>query len=381
MAQQFGYIQSLYESREKQGVTFKFNPQAASEIEQYLGGLNAMIEKYKDQEEIHKGLIKLRASATSTLISAKPEEEILAEIRQLTTIQGPDGQKINISHFTKGNQAEKIADAEVFKQKTQKRITQTMNNAIFLLQWKEDESVSKLVEMLKTIDMEQSAEQLNDKVQALVRDPLFQSYQTLKESYLKTWLQQFQGDIDKPIESMSMEDMQQVSKRIKMMMNQRMKEGNLIVCAESDKMKHFNETNHDLLHSENKTFWLNEPLVNEFIELSKAALNRFTFMLDKHYLIFQFRDEPCLYLIGFSEQSFSEAQPNENHEILLTPHVKPIIKTPQNTEKELRQDSFPSMGMYIDVVKDTVKPFFRALAAKVEFELSKEFKQHFRITD
>ena len=79
-----------------------------------------------------------------------------------------------------------------------------------------------------------------------------------------------------------------------------MNEGNLIVHPESEKFREFNQEDHDMINGHEKAFWLNDLLIDEFIEFTKAVLNRFTFMLDKQFLVFQFRNEPYLYLIGFS---------------------------------------------------------------------------------
>ncbi len=378
MAQQFGIIQTLYESREKKGINVQFNPDAAAEIETYMTGLEEMLQTYKDNEEIVRGLNEVKAKANSFLISHMPEEEIIAEIRKITTITGPGGKKMNISNFSKAK-SEQIKDVNAFKQRTLRRLNQTIQNSTALLQWKQDTKLAEFVTELKALDQNQTGHQLDRAVREIVKAGGFSVYQKIKDEYLREWLKPFQEELGKPIESLTPEEMQEAMKRMKIVMKQRLNEGNLVVYPEADSLKDFNLKDHDMVTGHCKDFWLNDPLMDEFVNFTQAVLNRFTFMLDKQFLVFQFRNEPYLYLIGFSHESFLNAEQSEDGSLLISPHVKPIVQGKDGTYRVLSKSNFPSVGMYIDVVKDTLKPFFVALAEKVGFELSKEFKQHFKI--
>lgn len=376
MAQQFGMLQTLYESRERKGIRIKFNNSAAHEIDNYLSGLENVIQEYKNDPEIMGGLNELKSKANAILISNTPEEEILNEIRKMTTITGPDGKKLSIIR----KKSEKLDNEDVFKQRALKRLNQTKQNSVALMQWKPDNpELGKFLKDLQQVDTNMPARELDRVIKSLVNNPGFKSYQSTKDAYLKEWLKPFQAELGKPIEALSQEELQEAMKRMKVMMNQRMTEGNLIVYSKSDEMREFNQKDHDMVNGNERTFWLNDMLIDEFIGFTNAVLSKFTFLLDKQYLIFQFKNEPYLYLIGFSQQALTNAIPSDDGSLLIAPHVKAIIQGKDKHFRELAKENFPSVGLYIDVIKDTLKPFFRALAEKVEFQLSKDFQQHFRM--
>lgn len=376
--QQRGVIQTLYEDREKKGISVKFNPEAASEIESYMGGLDEMMEAYKDNDEIITGLNEVKVKANTLLISHTPEEEIIQGIRKMTTISGPDGKKINISGFGKVK-AEQLQDADVFKARTLKRLNQTIKNTISLLQWKENEGLSQFVNQLKTLDQSVSGEELDKAVREVLQTGGFNLYQEAKDGYIKEWLRPFQELLGKPIESLTQEDMQDAMKHMKIVMKQRLNEGNLVVHPDPDKLKEFNMNDHDMVHGNSQVFWVSNPLMDEFVNFTQSVLARFTFMLDKQFLVFRFKNEPYLYLLGFSHEAFLRAEKGEDSSLVIIPHAKAIIQGKDKAYRELNQTNFPSVGMYIDVLKDTLKPFFEGLAEKIEFEFSSEFKKHFKM--
>ncbi|MBF0278915.1 MAG: MmcQ/YjbR family DNA-binding protein [SAR324 cluster bacterium] len=376
--QQRGAIQTLYEDREKKGISVKFNPEAASEIEAYMNGLEEMIEAYKDNPDIINGLHEVKVKANTLLISHTPEDEIIQGIRQMTTISGPDGKKINIANFGKGK-SEQIQDVDVFKEKTLRKLNQTITNTISLLQWKENEGLAQFVNQLKALDQTVSGEELDKSVRNVLQSGGFNLYRTAKDEYIKEWLRPFQDLLGKPIESLTQADMQDAMKHMKIVMNQRLNEGNLVVHPNPDQLKEFNVKNHDMVHGDSQVFWLSNPLMDEFVNFTQAVLARFTFMLDKQYLIFRFKSEPYLYLIGFSNEAFLKAEKGEDSSLTISPHIKAIIQGKDKAYRELNQTNFPSVGMYIDVLKDTIKPFLTGLAEKIEFEFSPEFKKHFKM--
>ncbi len=379
MGQQFGVMQTLYESREKKGIKLEFNAEAANEIETYLTTLEEMTEAYKDNSDIIRGLNDLKAKAKACLISHLDEKEIIESIRKLTSIEGPGGKKIDIKSFHEAK-SQQIADVDVFKQRTIKRINQTIKNGISLLQWDaNNKDLEGFLKDMKQIDLNLSGQDLDKKVKELIKSGGFDIYQKVKERFIKEWLLPFQEELGKPIESLSQDEMQEAMKRMKIVMSQRMKEGDLIIHPESDKFKEFNQSDHDMVNGNDKTFWLNDPLVDEFIAMTQAVLTRFTFLLDKQFLVFQFKSEPYLYLIGFSSEAFSSAEQSKDGTLLIAPHVKAIIQGKDGSYRELNKSKFDSVGLYTDVLKDTLKPFFKALSEKIQFDLSKDFQRHFRM--
>lgn len=376
--QQMGIIQTLYEDRAKKGINIKFNPEAATEIESYMGGLEGMLEAYKDNAEILQGLQEIKIKANSLLISHTPEEEIIEGIREMTTITGPDGQKINIASFNKVK-SEQIQDADVFKERTLKRLNQTTKNIIFLLQGKQNDELSKFANQLKAIDQSLPGEKLDKAVREILQSGGFGTYQAAKDEYIKEWLKPFQELLDKPITSLTQEEMQEAMKHMKIVMHQRLNEGNLVVYPDADKLQEFNMKDHDMVTGNSKVFWLNNPLMDEFVTFAQAILSRFTFMLDKQFLIFRFKSEPYFYLIGFSHEAFLKAEKGDDSSLVISPHVKAIIQGKDKAYRELNKTNFPSVGMYIGVLKDTLRPFFKALAEKIDFQFSDEFKKHFNM--
>lgn len=375
---QMGVIQTLYDDREKKGISVKFNPEAATEIEGYMEGLEEMLDAYRENPDILKGLQEVKIKANALLISHTPEEEIIEGIRKMTTITGPDGGKINIAHFSK-SKAETLEDADVFKARTLKRLNQTMKNTLSLLQWRQDDQLADFANQLRSIDQTLPGEALDKTVREVLQAGGFGIYQTTKDAYIKEWLEPFQELLDKPITSLTPEEMQDAMKHMKIVMRQRLNEGNMVVYPDADKMQEFNMKDHDMVTGDSNVFWLNNLLMDEFVTFTQAVLSRFTFMLDKQFLIFRFKGEPYLYLIGFSHEAFLKAEKGEGNSLVVSPHVKAIIQGKDKAFRELNQTNFPSVGMYVDVLKDTLKPFFIALAEKVEFELSDDFKKHFKI--
>ncbi|MBF0289277.1 MAG: hypothetical protein HQM14_15775 [SAR324 cluster bacterium] len=376
--QQFGGIQTLYEDREKKGITIKFNPEAATEIETYMTGLEGMINAYQENQEIVKGLHEVKIKANSLLISHASEEDIIKGIREMTTITGPDGKKMNIASFAK-TKTEHLQDADVFKERTLKRLNQTIQNTIALMQWKQSEELGNFINELKGLDQSVSGQEIDKSIRDVMKSGGFKVYQSVKEDYLKEWLRPFQQELGKPIEALTQAELQDAMKHMKIVMKQRLNEGNLVIYPDSDKMKDYNMQDHDMVNGHEMTFWLNNPLIDEFVTFTQAVLTRFTFMLDKQFLVFRFRSEPYLYLIGFSNESFLNAEKGEDSSLVVSPHIKAIVQGKDKAFRELNNTNFPSVGMYIDVLKDTIKPFLIALAEKIEFEFSDDFKKHFRM--
>lgn len=378
MAQQIGVIQTLYDSREKKGIKVKFNPQIAAEIETYLTGLEGLIETYKDKPEIVQGLSEVKVKANALLISNTPEDEIIGKIRKMTTVKGPDGRKMNITAFGKGKSLQ-VNDESVFKERTLKRLNQTIQNTMALMQWdSENKDLGGFLADLRNIDQNLSGRELDKLVKSIVNSEYFSAYQKSKEAYLREWLKPFQDELGKPVESLTQEELQEAMKRMKIVMKQRLNEGNLVIHPNSDDFKDFNAHDHDMVNGNEKSFWLNDLLIDEFINFTQAVLSRFTFLLDKKFLVFQFKNEPYLYLIGFSHDAFLNAEQSDDGSLLITPHAKPIMQR-DKTYREVNKSGFPSVGLYTDVLKDTLKPFLIALAEKIGFEFSKEFKMHFRM--
>ncbi len=376
--QQFGVIQTLYEDREKKGITIKFNPEAATEIETYMTGLEGMLDAYQGNEEIVKGLNEVKIKANALLISHLSEEEIIKGIRDMTTIKGPDGKKMNIAGFAKAK-TEQIQDADVFKERTIKRLNQTVQNTLALMQWKQSPELGSFINELKGLDQNVSGQALDAAIREVMKLGGFKVYQAVKEEYLKEWLKPFQKELGKPIEALTQAELQDAMKHMKIVMKQRLNEGNLVIYPDSDKMKDYNLKDHDMVNGHEMTFWLNNPLIDEFVTFTQAVLTRFTFMLDKQFLVFRFRSEPYLYLIGFSNEAFLKAEKGEDSSLIVSPHIKAIVQGKDKNFRELNNTNFPSVGMYIDVLKDTIKPFLLALAEKIEFEFSQDFKKHFRM--
>ncbi len=373
-----GSIQTVYEDREKKGISVKFNPEAASEIEAYMDGLEEMMEAYMDNKEIINGLREVKVKANALLISSTPEDEIIQGIRQMTTISGPNGEKINIAGFGKAK-SEQIQDVDFFKEKTLRKLNQTIKNTIFLLQWQEDEALSEFVNQLKELDQTISGHELDIEIREILQLGGFNIYQRAKDEHIKEWLRPFQDLLGKSIESLTQEEIQDAVRRTKIVMHQRLNEGNLAVYPDPDKLKEFNVKNHDMVHGDSEIFWLSNPLMDEFVTFIQSILARFTFMLDKQYLIFRFKNEPYLYLIGFSNEAFLKAEKGEGSSLVISPHVKAIIQGKDKAFRELNKSSFPSVGMYIDVLKETLKPFFIGLSEKIDFDFSDDFKRHFKM--
>jgi len=376
--QQFGGIQTLYEDREKKGINVKFNPEAASEIETYMSGLEAMIKAYNDNEEIVSGLNEVKVKANALLISHLAEEDIISGIRKMTTITGPGGKKMNIAGFGQ-SKSEQLQDADVFKKRTLKRLNQTIQNTIALIQWKTNDQLTEFTNQLKALDQSISGVELDKQVRDVVKSGGYKSYLSVKEDYIKEWLKPFQAELGKSIESLTPAELQDAMKHMKIVMKQRLNEGNMVIYPDADKMKEFNLHDHDMINANNEVFWIHNPLIDEFIIFTQAVLTRFTFMLDKQFLVFRFKNEPYLYLIGFSRDALLKAEQDEDSSLVISPHAKAIIQGKDKTFRELNKTNFPSIGMYIDVLKDTMKPFFISLAEKIEFEFSSEFKKHFKM--
>lgn len=374
-----GVLQTLYESREKKGIAIAFNKEAAQEIEAYLTALEEMTNAYKDNAEILKRLNEIKAKANGFLISRMDEDEIISNIRKLTTLTGPSGEKLNIKSFHQAR-SQHIKDANVYKQKTLKRIEQTITNGVTLSQFESGNTeLEAFINSLRNIDQSLSGVNLDREMKKLIQTDGFKTYQKVKDNYIREWLRPLQEELGKPVEQLSQEEMQEAIKRMKIVMNQRLNEGNLTVHPKSESFREFNQEDHDMMNGHAKEFWLNDPLIDEFIEFTQAVLNRFTFMLDKQFLVFQFKSEPYLYLIGFSYSALSKANTSNDGSLLITPHIKAIIQSKDQSYRELSMGGFQSMGLYIDVLKETVKPFLQSLAKKINFEFSKEFKQHFRM--
>ena len=124
-------------------------------------------------------------------------------------------------------------------------------------------------------------------------------------------------------------------------------------------------------------FWGLIDYRNEFIELMQATINRFSFKLENHFLVFEVADHSMVYLVGFPDDVFLHAKKMRDGRVGLIPHLKVLFKLPSGDYKEVNKKSMNNTTEYYKTLRTAVVPFFASISQILGKELSQGMKDTF----
>ena len=333
---------------------------------------------YKDHQDVAEGLQGIEDKLLALRTSKAPEDALRAELDGLMRV--PLGeQHLRLEAFRKSNAQAKVGSEAEYVAQVKKMVRNTLNNAaLLLLHHPENPVLTRLVEELKGLDLD-DYKNLRRHMTAFSKSPQLWQYNEKKKAFLVEWLKPFLGQLGKPIEEMSEEEFQAALRKVENLRNTRLEEmTHLMVESDRAPFRVYNRTMNPLVNGKDETFWGGPEARDEFIALLNKLVTRFCFNLDDRYLIFRSKDGGFCYLVGFSDEAFEQSTVTQDGKLALYPHLKVFVKGNDEQYTELTMEFYNrNPKLYYNALKTSVVPFLRAAAIMVETELSPTLKGAF----
>jgi len=370
-----------YVKKEDSGkVVFEARKDCLEEIDKYLD----LIENLKKSEDLTKTLIpaleEIQYQIESLKYSDIPLAGVKKTINQYNRVPLGDGKFLHLSSFLSSTGEQKIVDtSEEYLEEVEKMIQNTKANLTNLLIFKEDdESLRGFAEELDLMEGSQDYEWTKTRMEYLTMSGTIRHYNQVKLEFLKNWLAPFEEQLGKPIAEMTPNEVQQALIKVENLKKQELEDIGMHLNPELfGDFRPYNRTMHELMNGENIDFWGFPEQRDEFIELIKKIINRFSFKLEDHYLIFQSADKKMAYLVGFPDPVYEDKKQLKGGKIGLIPHLKVFFVGEDGAFKELAKDQMETTSEYYRFLKTAVVPFLASLSEIVEIRLSQDFKDVF----
>ncbi|MBF0277684.1 MAG: hypothetical protein HQM13_07840 [SAR324 cluster bacterium] len=370
-----------YFNKEDSGkVVFEAREDCLEEIDKHLN----LIENLKKSEDIAEELLpalgEIHYQIQSLKYSDIPLAEVKKKINQYSRVPLGDGKFMHLSSFLGSTGEQKVVKSEEeYLAQVQKMVENTKANLTNLMIFKEDdEHLKGFAEELDLMDGSHDFKSVKTRMEHLAMSGIIKHYNQVKLEFLRNWLAPFEEQLGKPIAQMSSDEVQKALGKVENLKKQQLEDIGMRMNPELfDDFRPYNRTMHELMNGDNADFWGFPQQRDEFVELIKKIINRFSFKLEKHYLIFQSADKKMAYLVGFPDTAYEGKKELKGSKIGLIPHLKVFFAGKDGNFKELTRDQLEKSSEYYRVLKTAVVPFLASLATIVETPLSQEFKDAF----
>ncbi|HKI97383.1 MAG TPA: hypothetical protein VKB51_02800 [bacterium] len=333
---------------------------------------------YKQHAAIVEGLRGIEDKLVELRVSKLDETQARAQLDELMRV--PLGeQHLRLEAFRKSNTQAKVRSEEEYLAAVRKMVRNTLSNAaLLLLHHPENPVLTKLIDDLKGLDLE-DYRALRGHMAALAKSHQLWQYNEKKKAFLVEWLKPFQGQLGKPIEEMTEEEFQAALHQVEQLRTTRLEEmTHLMVDSDRAPFRVYNRTMNPLVNGRDESFWGGAEPRDEFIALLNRLITRFCFNLEDRYLVFRSKDGGFCYLVGFSDEAFEQATTTQDGRLALYPHLKVFVKNNDDQYAELTMEFYNrNPRLYYNALKTSVVPFLRAAAIMVETELSPSIKGAF----
>ncbi len=361
-------------------VVFETRKDCLEEIDKYLD----LIENIKKSKGFAKKLIPALEEIQYQIESLKYSERSLAEVKktinQYSRVPLGDGKFLHLSSFLGNTGEQKIVEnSEEYLAQVQKMIQNTKANLTNLFIFREDdEDLRGFAEELYLIEGNQDYESIKTHMEHLTTSGIIRHYYQVKLEFLKNWLAPYEEQLGKPVAEMTPDEVQQALAKVEDLKKQELEDIGMRLNPElSDDFRPYNREMHVWMNGENTDFWGFPEQRDEFVELIKKIINRFSFKLENHYLIFQSVDKKMAYLVGFPDPAYKRKKQLKGGKIGLIPHLKVFFVGKDGAFKELTKDHMETASEYYRFLKTAVVPFLASLSMIVETPLSQDFKDAF----
>ncbi|MBF0350379.1 MAG: hypothetical protein HQM11_05075 [SAR324 cluster bacterium] len=375
-------IETHYEKEDSGKVVFEERKDALAEISKYL----ELLVELKKSKDLDKALIPALDEIHFKLESLKftdiPEKELHAKIKKYTRVPLGEGKFMHLSAFLSGTgEAKVVKSQQEYLDQVQKMIKNTMGNLTNLLIFKkEDEHLQAFFDDLQSMNNNTNYEDVKTRMDHLTMSGIIKHYNQIKLDFLKNWLAPFQAQLNKPIEQMTAEDMQGALHKVDGLKKKELEELGVRVTNEAYKeFRPYNRVMHELMNGKSADFWGSIECRDEFVDLMQKIINRFSFKLENHFLVFEMADKSIAYMIGFPDDAFKTAKKLKDGRTGMTPHMKVFFQTPDKKYKEMCKENAENTTQFYKTLRTAVVPFLSSMAMILGVELSQELKDVFEI--
>ena len=373
-------IKTYFKKEDSGKVVFEERQDCLEEIDKYLNLIENLVKSEDIAEALIPSLEEIHYQIQSLKYSNIPLAEVKKKIIQYSRVPLGDGKFLHLSSFLSSTGKQKIVKTEeAYLAQVQKMVENTKANLTNLLIFKEeDEHLKGFAEELEMIDGSRDYQSVKTRMEHLTMSGIIKYYNNVKLEFLRNWLAPFEEQLGKSVAEMSPHEIQSALSQVEGLKKQELDDIGMRMNPELfDDFRPYNRKMHELMNGENTDFWGFPDQRDEFVELIKKIINRFSFKLENHYLIFQSSDKKIAYLVGFPDSVYEGKKQLKGGKVGLIPHLKVFFASKDGSYKELTQDGFKITGEYYRILKTAVVPFFASLSMIVDTPLSQSFKDAF----
>lgn len=379
-----GFFQTLYAGEENfDAVRFMTEVEAQFKSEALVTEVRLRLDVLNDiaakpgMEDLGNAL---RDRLTQIFTGGGEETEVLQKLKELTEINTPSGQKLDLRSFFK-REKRKVGEKE-YRQLVEKKIGNTHAHVVNLIAYypeaekdlhKLSNTMKKLSEQIK--DPGVSATEIRKLEDSLRETTSFDLYEDLKERFLKDWLARFTGMDSGAIEGLSPAEIQElIQEHRRHQMTQLLK--TRIKLVETDMSTHLGV--HDTMeaHFQDEEFWkgANVAAKTTFIKWVMDVVQAFGMLKGQRYAFFQSVDNTEHYLLfGLGLSHLPEVS---DEPIRMIPYLKPFTRKGTYLLEIRKRDIGDPEAYYHELIHYTL-PFLFAFDKMPEIEIRKELTTFF----
>jgi len=373
-------FQTVYDTAEAGAIAFQSREEVAPQIDALLETLRELQQEYKQDTQIAEALHEIEMKLQALRMSSEPLEAIQEKLRSLTEVPlGPE-KKINLAAFRRKTASAPIANEAEYLAHVKRLVRNTLGNLSQLLINAPDDSIlQRFLKELQELQLDGDYKSVKHQMEKFGKSPQLWHYNEKKKDFLLEWLKPFQGDLGKPLDKMTAEELQEALKKVEKLRETKLETmTNLTQEKERGPWREYNKDMHAVMNGKNKDFWGGAETRDEFIRLMTKIISRFAYNLEDRFLVFRTKDGGFSYLIGFADDAFSGAVAMEGGKLALYPHLKAFLHSGDTKFHEIEQKDYAGdSSAYFRALKTAVVPFLTSISVMAEFELSKQIKESF----
>ena len=373
-------FETVYDKEDAGAIAFQSREEVGPQIDALLATLRELQQEYEQEAPVAEGLHEIEMKLQALRMSSEPLEIIQQKLQSLTEVPlGPD-KKINLAAFRKKTAAAPLANETEYVAHVKRLVRNTLGNlSQLLINAPEDSILQRFLKELQEVNPDGEYKAVKLQMEKFSKSPQLWHYNEKKKDFLLEWLKPFQGDLGKPLEKMTAEELQEALKKVEKLRETKLETmTNLSQEKERGPWRAFNREMHAVMNGKNKDFWGGAETRDEFIRLMSKIISRFAFNLEDRFLVFRTKDGGFSYMVGFADDAFTDAVAIEGGKLALYPHLKAFLHSGETKFHEIEQKDYPGdSSAYFRALKTAVVPFLTSISVMVEFELSKQIKESF----
>ena len=323
----------------------------------------------------------LRHRLTQIFTGGSEENEVLQQLKELTQISTPTGEKLDLRSFFKRDR--RVLSEQEYRSLLEKKISNTHTHVINLIAYypEAERDLNRLSRIIQGLSDRISTPEVDTGEIKQLEDELrettaFDLYEELKERFLKDWLARFTGMNSGEIEGLTPGDIQElIQEHQRHQMTQLLK--GKVKLVETDMSTHLGL--HDTLEGNfrDQEFWkgANVAVKTAFIKWIMDVVQAHGMLRGLRYAFFQSeenREQYLLFGLGISELPDTTS----DDPIRMIPYIKPFTRKGTYL-LEIRKRNIGDAESYFHELLHYTMPFLFAFDQMREFEIRKELTSFF----